>query len=82
MRDDDQGLRPADRRGEALTKTLWIQRREALVENRERCALQQRTREEDAAPLAMLQLPAGLAHLLLDPARHPRQQIPQTKLLA
>jgi hypothetical protein len=61
MGDDNQGLCPTERAIETCFERFRIERREALVENRELGALQQGASEENAASFTMRQLPTGFA---------------------
>ena len=80
VRDDDQRLRAAEHAGERAFQRLGIQRGEALVEHAHVERLEQRARDEQAAALAVRQLPAAVADQLLQPRRHARQQRAEIQL--
>src|SRR5262245_2903177 len=80
MGDDHQRLRAAENAGERALQRLGIERREALVEHPHVEPLQQRTRDEQAAAFAVRQLPAAVAHQLLEPRGHTRDQRPEIEL--
>src|SRR4051812_40484322 len=82
MGDHHQRPGPAHRAGEAKLERFRIERREALVHDRQLGILEQGAGEEDAAALAMRKLPAGLANALIDATGHAAEQLAKAKLLA
>src|SRR5262245_32782322 len=78
--DHDQRLGAAEDAGERAFQRLGIERREAFVQHAHVERLQQRTRDEQAAAFAVRQLPAAVAHQLLEPRRHARDQRSEIEL--
>ena len=67
---------------QAGLQRLRIEGGEALVQDRQPRVLQQRAGQEDAAALAVRQLPAGFADLLHHAGGHAVQQVAQPQLVA
>jgi hypothetical protein len=82
MGDDQDRLRAIEDAAEALIERLGIERGEALVENDEIRVLEQRSRDEEPASLAVRELPAGLAELLDETAGHSPEEIAKAELEA
>jgi hypothetical protein len=82
VRDHEQALRELRRLRQTLLETVGIELGEALVEDDEVGALQERTRHEDAAALAVRQLPPRLAHRLEEPRGHAVEEIAEIELPA
>ena len=61
MRDDEHALRQLGGLGQALLQVVWIELREALVEDDEVGPLEERSRHADAAAFAVRELPARFA---------------------
>src|SRR5262249_30749806 len=59
-----------------------VQRREALVQDDEVGALQQRPGNVEAAAFTMRELPSGLSDGLQQPGRHAVEQVPEAELTA
>ena len=80
MRDHDERLRALHRRSNADGQVVRVERREGLVEDDDLCFLEVRTREEDAAPLAMGELPPRLPDERHQLRGHPLEKGPEAEL--
>src|SRR6185436_14206370 len=82
MRDDDQCGSAAEDAVEGLPQALGIERREALVEDDQLRPLQQGTGDEEAALLAVRQLPPRLADPLQEAGGHAVEEVAEPELAA
>src|SRR5437867_5753115 len=82
MRDDEQRRGSVRHVPKTLTQALGVELPEALVEDDEVRALQERTGDVQAAPLAVREPPPSLANCLKQTRRHPTQEIPESKAAA
>src|SRR5689334_20565081 len=74
MRDEQEARRVPPHGHEGASQVFGIEGGEGLVEDDELRVLEQRPREEDAAPLPVTELPAGLADDLHDAGGHPLEE--------
>ena len=82
MGDDEQRRGPVEDAAQRPAEVLGIERGEALVEDDEVSALQQRPGDVQTALLTVRELPAGLANHLQEARRHVVEQVAKTDCAA